>query len=217
MNFVDRIKVVSNVTILKKAADGTVVDRRDSHNVLINNGRKWFRNTVACATYAGVVHGAGINLAGSATGDEQDDFALYGKTYRPRYIGLGTGGVLQSIGPKGAQVEEVSIVTLESPLLVSADVWLQQLLEQDDVSDPETFPTDFSIRFRTQIGLTDVSFPEQVDAWGTDVPISEVGLFTSEVDRAVTPDGTGMIAYNIFSPISKTPNFALEVAWELRF
>ncbi len=218
MNFVDRVPFSSNVTVLKKTRDGEVVDRRDSHNVFIDTGRKWLRQLVGVYSYSGIAHGGDINMTGD-DGPDGDSVAVGGKTYRPRYIGLGVGGVLQSITPpgKGAQIEEGPIVTLESPVLVYDDVWLQQVLPQDDISDEEIYPTDYSIRFRAVYDLTEVSFANQVMDLGTDVPISEIGLFTSEADRGIPPDGDGLIAYNIFKPISKSPNFVLEIAWELRF
>ena len=226
MHFVDRVPFSSNVTILKKARNGKVVDRRDSHNVFIDTGRKWLRQLVGVASYAGIPHataGDGANMTGdNGQSGNTDSVAVGGRTYRPRYIGRGVGGILQSVTPpgKGAQVEEGDIVTLESPVKVSgggSDVWLQEVLPQGDVSDLEIYPTAFSIRFRAVYDLGDVSFAGQVLDLGTDVPISEIGLFTSEAFRGASPDGTGLIAYNIFKPISKTPNFVLEIAWELRF
>ena len=94
---------------------------------------------------------------------------------------------------------------------------MKQVRPQDDDTDTETFPTDFSIRFRAIMEYDDVSFAAQLYSLGTDVPISEAGLFTSEATPDDEPDGRGMIAYNIFTPISVTPNFYLELAWELRF
>jgi hypothetical protein len=49
-----------------------------------------------------------------------------------------------------------------------------------------------------------------------DVSESGVGLFTSEAARDTKPTNIGLIAYNIFAPIVKTPNLVLEIAWDLR-
>ena len=200
-----------------------MVDRRDSHNVFIDTGRKWLRQTVGVNSYAGIPHataGTGANMTGNdGLSGNSDSVAVGGMTYRPRYIGLGVGGILQTITPpgKGAQTEEGGIVTLEAPVMVDSSYWLQEVLPQGDLSDEEIYPTDFSIRFRAVYDLTEVSFASQVLNLGTDVPISEIGLFTSEALRGSSPDGRGLIAYNIFKPISKTTNFVLEIAWELRF
>jgi len=223
VNFVDRVPVSSNVTILKKTMGGKVVDRRDSHNIFTDNGRQWLRQLISVNSYSGIPHatlGVGSNMTGDGgqTGNT-DSIAVGGKTYRPRYIGLGVGGALQTLTPPGpgAQIEEGNVTTLESPVLASAGIWLQEVLPQSDIADGEIYPTSYSIRFRGVFNLSDVSFAGQTLDLGTDVPISEIGLFTSEAVRGSAPDGVGMIAYNIFKPISKTPNFILEIAWELRF
>lgn len=223
MRFIDRFHMKSNVTILKKDRNGCVVDKRESHNVVTNTGRQWLRDTIACAAYpAGhATSGAGMNLAGSALDDTAgggtDYFALDGKTYRPRYIGVGVGGVLQSILARGAQIEESSVVTLEKAVKITNSSWLKQVLPTDDTGNSELFPTDYSIRYRAILEYDDVSFAGQLYSLGTDVPISEAMLFTSEATPDDEPDGRGSIAYNIFTPISVTPNFYLELAWELRF
>jgi hypothetical protein len=225
----DLIEVRSNVSIIARER-GKIVDRREGHNVFVNQGRQWLRNIIGASRYP-VDSGSSLqNLtsnSGEPAADNKDTYATgtSEKTYRVRFVGLGIGGSRQTITPPGvgAQVEEVSIIQLEHPVKVSSTRWLKQILPQPDFGDTLIFPNAYTIRFRSIFDYNDVSFPSQVESYGTNVPVSEIGLYTSEAPSAGTisstipPGSTGFIAYNIFAPISKTPNFVLEISWELRF
>ncbi len=226
INQCDRITLESNVIVrLVNPFTGAEEDRRESHNVWINQGRSWIRDLCAVSAFPTDDGLGDHNLTDNSGDQDQDILSVMGgatkKTYKPRYIGIGIGGALQTITPPGvgAQIEEVSVTKMEYPMKVTSSIWLKQILPQPDKSDPQFYPTtpSHSLRLRAIFDETDISFLTQEDGFGLDVPISEVGLFTSESASQTKPDNTGMIAYNTFSPISKTPNFVLEISWELRY
>ena len=53
----------------------------------------------------------------------------------------------------------------------------------------------------------------------SEVPISEAGLYlSSAVPTTANPtQENGLIAYDVFAPITVTPNNRLRIEWELRF
>jgi hypothetical protein len=136
--------------------------------------------------------------------------------------------VLQSIAAPGGYVELPSVAGIESPSIVktstlsTTEEWLKQMLPQ---VYPTNFPEEGTIVFHTLFAETEVSFVHASNpTFGTSVPVSEVGLFTSAADPFLSPDVAthvgdvpGMIAYGQMSPIVKTPNVELEVIWEITF
>lgn len=221
MRFLDKIPIWSNVHVSKISPTGDIVDERKTHNVLINVGRKWLRNVVGASAYPAGVDPLPITGFGGPSG-----------AARTKYIGLGVGGALQTGAFLNTQTEVVTVSQMEDPVLIlpdaisgDGDKWLKQVAPQNVV---EAFPTDFSISFVASFLETEVSFtPGQMALgsstmiMGPSVPISEAGLFVStadeDVDPLTAPNNVSMIAYNIFEPITKTPNFVLRVAWTLRF
>ena len=230
MLFSDPLKLESNVKITVRNKCGAVVEEHEGHNIFLNVGRTWVRDLIGmgAAAYPNPVAAgsADQNMSSDAgQSGNADTLAIGGKTYRVRFIGVGIGGIQQSITPPGpgTQEEVATITSLETPVQVvnpGAAQWLKEVLPQDDPTDTQIFPDNFKIRFRAIFGYNDISFVAQ-PTYGLSVPCTEIGLFTSlagrDVDPAVVvPGSEGMIAYHVFDPISKTPNFVWEVAWELR-
>jgi len=202
---------------------------RVQHNVLVNNGRTWLRNHILASSFPGA-------------SSDQDLGSLYGilptpgaptKTYRVRWIAVGIGGALQTTTPPGVGsfIEERSVTGLENPYSVSgtgvATEWMKQVLPVGSLTDLDLLPDSTTARFRGIFAIGEIAYPGSTDkdsvSYGTDVPISEAGLFTSQATYDSAPTGgvstvaDGLIAYNIFRTISVTPNFELEIAWDLRF
>jgi hypothetical protein len=224
----DTLPVQVNVRVWTEDKFGNVVDERTSHNVLTNIGRKWFRNLCGAAFYP---------ASGSPTpvttglGDGQISGAD-----RIGYMGVGVGGALASSVPAGllnTQTETVDVTALEDPVKVlpasitgTNDLWLKQVEPQD--SD-NYYVDDFTMRFICSFIETDISFAGQVAdrggpdiALNTSVPVSEAGLYLTSADPEASPldssNATAQLAaYNIFAPITVTPNFVLRVLWEFRF
>ena len=188
----DSLRPSLNVRIAVKDLQGNLLAVRERHNVFTNMGRYWLRNALSTAIY-----------------DTPD---VYHESARPRYIALGGAGAFHG----GAFRESTEIRCLEDPVNVLAGTWYKELYAQPSLADTDYFPTDYIIRFRTVIEPSDISFASSVE-------VSELGLFTTnyavgtEPGIATLPTGApGMIAYTIFSPLSKTPDNIIEVAWELR-
>jgi hypothetical protein len=211
----DLLNPESNVriTVLE---NGKPVDTLESHNVVTNIGRNWLRNLVGAASYPASGSAVeGVNALTSA---------------RVRYMGFGVGGSLGQTGFFNSQEELVTVTTLEDYVKITdsnpvapATRYLVQVLPQ--VAANKSFPTNYSIRFTAVLSESLISYEGNISrsgtGVGTNVPISEAGLYISTADPGLAPDvgvnPTSLVAYNIFSPISVTPNITLRVDWEFRF
>lgn len=230
------LRIQDNLYVRTKRGD-KIVDERKKHNVFTYNGRIWLSKLIGSAAYPALTSVANMRDTDLPTDDGAGvDYALdtswdtgNARTYRVRWVAVGTGGVLQSIGPQGGNVEVPSIAGVESPSIVkvstvgaSNEEWMKQALPQ---SYPADFPDQGTIVFHTLFAETDVSFVHPSNpTYGTSVPVSEVALFTSAADPFLSPDVVthagdvpGMIAYGLLAPIVKTPNVELEVIWEITF
>lgn len=131
---------------------------------------------------------------------------------RIAYIGVGTGST----------VEDVGVLNLVTPVQYATGQFLAPL----DV--PPTFPltpTRTTVRYHRTFAEDEITLSP-----GSQVDISEMGLFTNGSPTAVpayspgTRD-TGITnagsqapnAYKTFEPIGKTDSLELEIAWEIRF
>lgn len=218
MHLADDLHLSCNVTIRVRDRAGHVVDERVGHNVFTNQGRAWLRNMIVARTFGGAPFTGDQNLCeGDVSPNNSDTYAVEGRTYRVRYVGFGVGGSLQTISPpgKGGQVASGTTLKLELPVLTANGQYLKQVVPHASLSDLSVFPEPYTARVRCVFGYGDVSFVGQ-PIYGTNVPLSEVMLYTSKAPRDPSPGSLGSIAYHQFSPISKTPKFVLEVDWDLR-
>ena len=230
LKFYDSIPGVSNVYI--KAVDvktGKVVATRKGHNVFVNGGRRWLRNTCAAVSFDGLAD----------TGDQHLlDVEAPGRNavsnFKPRWMAIGVGGTLQhwtTPGP-GLQTESVGIDHLEDPIAINDTMWMKEILPSglpSEDTEGVNYPSDYIIRLRGVFDTGDLSYEpapgnEARNIYGTLVPMSEIALFTSEADPTVKPGGgaspppvDGIIAYHIFATIPKSPGIIFEVDWDLRF
>lgn len=199
--------------------NGKLVDRRLGHNVVTNTGRNWLTLLVGSSDY-------------------QTDPPSPHVTSKIGYVGFGCGGALQTNSLFAAtQTELITVTALEDPIpihVVGAErFYLKQVDNQTNSSI--YFPGDFRTRFIVDVAEDELSFAgnitrvSNVDV-GTSVPISEAGLYLTDANttfthEAVPPSSNEadpsqpnyLVAYNIFDPISITPNVVLRVEWELRF
>ena len=210
----DQIAVESNVR-LRAYENGVMVDERESHNVLTNIGRNWLRDLV------GFVDFAGLALGGFASPASRTDA-------RATYIAFGVGGVLSSDPTiyNATQEELVTVTALEDYVKISdaPNVYMKAVENQTTGSD--SIVGSYAIRFITTILESEISFATNVSksgglAVGTNVPVSEAGLYLSGADPSIdldtAPNTTRCVAYNQFDPIAVTPNIVLRTEWELRF
>lgn len=177
--------LVTNLTLRTRDREGRVVEEVSEHNVVIDLGRTYLRDLLSCRSY---------DLASS---DPPPLVPELGATVwiedRPKFIGLGAGGKLQSAAypGQGEYTEVVGIRGLERPLPVkyrpggawgdptATWQWMKQVEPQDSAIER---PDDFSVIFRAVFAYDEVSFADQIGAYGTVVPISEIMLFTSAAD-----------------------------------
>lgn len=191
-----------------------VVEERVNHNVLTNIGRTWLRNLVGAASYAAVDPVTGwIEGAGNAITSE-----------RVRYQMFGVGGALSAAPYLHTQEELTTVTELEDWVNYDASNYMVEVLPQTAAND--AFPDTFSIRFIGEVPESAISYAGNTSggsaqAVGTSVPVSEAGLYLSGADKTKDPqdsaNNTRLVAYDIFDPITVTPNIVLRVEWEFRF
>ena len=193
---------------------GKVSAVRETHNVLTNVGRTWLRDLVSTTSYADVdANGGQVPLADSKSNE------------RPRFVGFGVGSVLTSDPTLyyGTQEELPAVTAPEDWVKVSDTDYLKELNAQTLASS--SFPDASSVVYILDIAESEISFAGNTSksgqAVGTDVAVTEVGLYLSGADETANPDDADntsrMVAYNIFSPVHVTPNVVLRVEWEFLF
>ena len=220
------IQVQSNVYLVARER-GKIVGRRESHNVTVNGGRTWLRDVISALSYPEDVPGTTSPTALNTTVGAPGCNVQRASAYRPRYVAFGVGGLMQGITPPGPGTfsEVKTRYGLERPVeycRISSDTYyLAQLLGQD-LSDLDFAPNPFALRFRRIIAEADISYAAQ-PTYSTRVPLSEVALFSSEANGSVCVSPAestglvpGMLSYNTFSTLTKTPLNQIELVWEWR-
>ena len=190
------------------------IAQRESHNVLTNIGRAWLRNLSGAASYGSIAPGTGYIEGGG--------FVLTSE--RVAYMGLGVGGSFSSAPYFATQEELVTVSALEDFVkITSSPTYLKLVLPQTTVNG--SFPDSYTIRFTSILASSEVSFAgntsKSAQAVGTNVPVSEAGLYLSGATPTANLDhvdnNTRLVAYNIFTPIPVTPNVVLRIDWDFLF
>lgn len=214
----DKLEPTINVAI-GVYENGKLIDQRLSHNVVTNTGRNWLTLLVGSDDYS-------------------TDPPSPHTTSKIGYMGFGCGGALQSntLFATG-QTELVTVTSLQDPVPLQIVGGQRFYLKQVDnqANNSIYFPGDFRTRFIVDVAEAELSFAGNITRVsnvpvGTSVPISEAGLYLTDANATFTheavPPISGeadpaqpnyLVAYNIFDPISVTPNVVLRVEWELRF
>ena len=126
---------------------------------------------------------------------------------------------------------------MQDPIPFSLDndvgVYLKQVDNQSFSS--VYFPGNFRTRFVVDISESELSFAGNTTLVsqqnvGTAVPVTEAGLYLSSATPTykaavgnvpaigVDPSQANhLVAYNIFDPVTVTPNVVVRIEWELRF
>ena len=193
---------------------GVTLATRETHNVLTDIGRNWFRDLSASSSYAlADANGGQIPLADSRTNE------------RPRFIGLGVGGALSSDPTTyfGTQEELPGVTAIEDYVQITGTRYLKELHPQTPASS--SFPDSYTLVYIADFLSTEVAFAGNTSksghVVGTSVPVTEAGLYlsaaapTSNLDNATNT--ARLVAYNIFTPVTVTPNVVLRVEWEFLF
>jgi len=205
MQIFEDIEVKYNLSIIARER-GKIVDRRDGHNIFVNLGREWIAALISLQSF-------------SPDTPEND--------YRPKYMGFGIGGAQQvSVNANSSPITppysgsnlqtdtDRTVDTLERPVRISGsssaypgvagDLWLGQ------IQAPVSHPQSTQAQFRRLLGQGEISYAPFLS-----VPLSEVGLFTS--DKNPEEYLNTLIAYDTFDTISKTTAVEIEVVWTFRF
>lgn len=190
------IQVKTNIDFIVRER-GKIVDRRATHNIFVDIGRAWIAQLI--------------------TGEVTTTIS---------YMGLGIGGTKQSnpivdeppltvyptVGAHSQTDTDVTVLALERPVRITSghteltpgeDVWLK-------AAAAPSHPAPNRTRFTCIFSELDVSF----GAFSA-VPVSEIGLFTSEKDPLIRTNQ--LVAYDTFVPIPKTTALQLEVRWHVIF
>lgn len=202
-----------NVTVkLKK--DGKVIDKRVSHNVFTNVGRAWL-----------------VQLFGSSAYSE--DPPTPHNTAKIMYVGFGCGGALQTeAGYLRGQQELVTVQALQDPVSIAAvgdGFQYLKVLDNQTVTTAH-FPGNFRTLFTCDLAESEISFSGSYTRGsnvnvGTNVPVSEAGLYLSTAGAYYTADPEDgsdplidnyLVCYDTFSPVWVTPGVTLSIEWELR-
>ena len=212
------VRVSINVVVRAYDENGTMVARRRGHNVFTNTGKNWLVRAMGAANY-------GVVPPTPHTSE------------KIMYMGYGCGGALQT-NPAfvTGQAELVTVNALQDPVPVSDAgggqfVYLKQV-DNQSLGSSVYFPGDYRTVFVSDISGTEISFSGSTTRVsnvnvGTQVPVSEAGLYLSDASPFFSPaaplgyeaDPAGansMGAYFIFSPIIVTTGVALRSEWELR-
>ena len=198
---------------------GRLQEEHQSHNIITNVGRAWLRDLVGAANYSETDPGNGY-IEGTSNVLSSE---------RIRYMAFGVGGAFSSDPYYHIQEELVTVTALEDYVQITDGSYLKQVLPQGATGEP--LPTNYSIKFVCNIPESEISSEGNVSkssaltlpptSVGTAVPITEAGLYLSGANPNQNLDHventSRLAAYNIFSPITISPNIVIRVEWEFRF
>ena len=203
---------------------GELVERRDIHNVWVNNGRTWLSKIVALTyldpssvsgdtfetdarlRYFGLGMGGIYALPGSFVGDY---LAAYPPGYDPN---ASAGNTYKSANPTGPLIS-----TLERPIRRTST----QLPYPGDPADVWLYPNVTVYRRDNQSITVDVvvdaSGGELIYGTFTTMPISEAGLFNDDTGVAINTPYSPLVAYVPFATIYLTTESLAHFSWTVRF
>jgi hypothetical protein len=193
MRLKDRIHAEANLWMCLRER-GKIVpgSLREGHNVFTIAGRNWLSKLCGWRVIA-------------STDEPYTE-------RRVRWIGVGTGGLL----------EVTTVSALNVPTLATTTQYIVPVQSAE-------FPSSTSVRFIKEFGTSEIT------PTGTPVTVTEAGLFVDVNPAAGSPTediavGGGYnttlsplastnppVAYKAFEGLTKTVDFTLEVRWDFRF
>ncbi len=200
-----------NVRIIAYDTDtGLETERVEVHNVLTNIGRTWLRDLSGALAYPATAAIEGVNARTSE---------------RVRFMGFGVGGKLTSDATQfyGTQDELVTVTAIEDYVNIDVTNHLKEVYPQTAGSG--YLPDDYTITFAVDIPETEISYVGNTSksgvVVGTNVPVTEAGLYISGATKTQNPDHADniirQVAYALFSPIYVNTNTSLRVEWDFRY
>lgn len=215
---------MSDNVLIKVSRGGELVETRRGHNVWVDRGRAYLARMIALSSVVPEVPE---------------------ETARLRYVGLGIGGFSQSqpgiansppfsvAYPAGADPNATSGSTYRSDFSVNPPIsTLERPVRISGGSNPyataagtDVWLVDTPSFFVTHLSLTEVTVHAIIDGPGgdvaygsfTQVPLSEVALFTDEGSTDVNTPFSPLVAYFNFATILFEATTTLEFVWSVKF
>ena len=191
---------------------GREIHRHESHNIWVNRGDAYLAEIVSYATLP-------VDISDPPVASERDD--------RIRFIGFGIGGEGQALttlinsppfstdypGTNDQTNVDPTITQLERPVrtTVGPDIWLADLELFGFPSVAHASANEASYKV-----FLDGSIHFDLGTYTT-MPISEIGLFTSESSVNSSQPNNPLMAYHTFNTIQVSTTTELEVTWTVRF
>jgi hypothetical protein len=193
----DYIEAKSNIEIILRER-GKIVGRRETHNIFVSVGEAWLAQLI-CGETSNYISQMGFGIGGSKQNNSLVDEPPLSTSYPT------VGAHSQTdIDPLVTALERAVCISSSSvPITPGVDVWLKT------VASP-THPSSNRTRFVCVLSEVEVSF-------GTFsiVPVSELGLFTSDKNPLIRTNQ--LVAYDTCAPIPKTTALELEIRWTVIF
>jgi hypothetical protein len=235
MRLKDFIEVKSNVFIVARER-GKIIQRREGHNIWVNNGRQYLAEVISPLNNSFNAHYNDapvrvVEYMGFGIGGERQVADL--ATPAPQYTTL----VAHYPGLNTFDDTVLTIPYLERPVKVSgtagvgasAGVWMGQIVAPPTFISSGIPPVTNTVEMVCLFGNNDLHLAGAYPS----VPLAEVGLFLSSqtasrqsnevydyadppeyINEATRPQ---LIAYHTFDTISKTPSVTMEIHWQLQF
>jgi hypothetical protein len=209
---------VNNVTI-RHFVRGNLKEQVHAHNTMTAHGRTWLSKLVGYLNYAalltetedrvcGMMVGVGgvhadpssfLGDLGTAYPAGSDPNATDGKSYRHEYA------------------IEPAIGTMERPARIAGGVLPYPGAPTDSWKVSDFYTAHKNGQNVTCCGAIDCTAGELVYAPFTSVPLTELGLFTSETQILSNDPYNPIVAYVNFTPVVLTASSYVEIEWELNF
>lgn len=208
MDTIEQLDVKWNIELIGYERGKKKVLHQRTHNIVVTTGRQ-----MICEALSALSFGTGT-------------FTRKGSSVI-RYIGFGIGGTRQNTtdastsplsdsypsgyGGTNTQTDaDITVGQLERPVKATSGLWMRE------VAAPADYPTARSVRWTAHFLATDINVSPY-----TNMPISEIALFTSDADPTLPNGGAGtypgptgfVAAYDTFLPIYKTAFFNIEARW----
>lgn len=167
-----------------------------SHNIFLNTGREYVTQRISAGAPTSYVAYIGWGIGGSRQTDADADIAPLSVDYPGSNTQVDT---------------DVTVTTIERPVLVTAGVWLATCAAPAFTGPTASDPA--KVVYVANFSTTDLN---AVGGYAK-VPLSEIGLYLSSASTgSANGGGAGhMVAYKTFAPIPKS-GFTIQVSWELR-
>jgi len=208
---------------------GKIVDRRESHNVVVDYGRVWLTRFISANLLGWPLDPRSILYMGLGIGGyEQTMQALIAAPpLNPAYVPGYDPNATTGFEYRDDCPIKPPITTLEMPVRLTGssnpywgalptDEWLASMDPATPYNGIITHPTPYSTSYRAFFDGTagHIVYPPF-----TMMPLSEAGLYLNSktFPNTSNPYNNLVVAYVGFPPIVITPVHELEVSWHVRF